>query len=511
MNSQQPRHRVALLGVGIAIVVSSLASHAVVARAQTPPPDDGAPPSEYVPREEGRSVGPSVPPKGRVSTLTNDELPKVPPADNVFPIAGRSGSSCANSFGAPRWPDRTHMGDDCFAPIGTPLVAVESGTIRYATPTGPAYDCATGAGDGSGNRVSVRGVSGYVYYYGHLDQILVDTDQQVMRGQVIGTVGRTGNAACSTPHLHFEAKCGENGPPFDPNPSLVKWRTAGAPSGYPMATEGNGVGFVFSGSNRADLFALECGRAIRQRAWQVARGGLIPGWIELPHEATSDPDAASPGAGATPQAYYRGPDFATWQMYWNGSYWDTLSLGGVCSSGPTAVYSGSDRADVFCRGGGDALYLRTWIAGIGWYPWYTVGGVVASDPDAASAGPGATPQVYYLGADEAVYQMYWDGAAWRTLRLGGRCTSGPSAAYAGPGRVDVYCRGLDMAVYHMQWRVGVGWSGWDRIDSLVLSAPEASSDGPGGAPQVFARGVDRRVYQWVWSGSRWDAYSWGLT
>jgi hypothetical protein len=509
----------------LAIVVSSIASHAAVAGAQTPPPDDGAPPDEYVPREEGRSIpangdgglpaneeGRSAPADTGDLSLSNAELPQEPPADNVFPIAGRSGSSCANSFGAPRWPDRIHMGDDCFAPLGTPLVAVESGTIRYATPTGPGYDCATGAGDGSGNRVSVRGVSGYVYYYGHLDQILVDTDQPVLKGQVIGTVGRTGNAACSTPHLHFEAKCGENGPPFDPYPWLTRWRTASGPaSGWPSNTEGNGAGFVFSGPNRADLFALECGRAIRQRAWQVARGGLIPGWIEMPHEATADPDAASPGAGATPQIYYRGPDYAAWQMYFNGSYWDTLSFGGLCTSAPTAVYSGNNRADVFCRGWDMSLYIRTWFQGYGWHPWYRVGGVATSDPDAASAGPGSTPQIYVRGGDNALYQGYWDGSTWQFISLGGLCTSGPTAAYAGPNRVDVYCRGWDMAIYHRQWRQGVGWTGWARIDSQAISAPEASSEGPGSAPQVFARGVDRRLWQYVWNGSGWSAYSWGLT
>ena len=69
--------------------------------------------------------------------------------------------------------------------------------------------------------MSLRGRSGYVYYYGHLDTILVDTDRPVERGQVIGTVGRTGNAACSTPHLHIEVKCGDDGPPFDPYPVMA--------------------------------------------------------------------------------------------------------------------------------------------------------------------------------------------------------------------------------------------------------------------------------------------------
>lgn len=500
------------LGMAVCVVVGSIVPAASVAVAQTPPPDDGAPPEEYRPSDEGVSFDLTPPGSTVTAQLTNDELPKEPPADNVFPIAGRTSTSCSNGFGEPRWPDRLHLGVDCFAPIGTPLVAAESGTIRYATPSGDPYNCSTGGGDASGHRVSVRGVSGYVYYYGHLDQILVESDANVMKGQVIGTIGRTGNASCSSPHLHFEVKCGENGPPFDPYPVLGGWRTAGAPdTAWPTNTEGNGVGFVFSGPARADLFALECGRAVRQRAWIARQGGLLPGWYEMPGEARSDPDAASPGEGGTPQIFFRGSDNATWQVYFNGSSWNTISLGGSCTSGPSTVYSGPGRVDVFCRGTDSALYLSTWIAGVGWYPWYRVGSVATSDPDAASAGPGTTPQVYFRGTDNAIHQGYWDGSSWQFINLGGRCTSGPSAVYSGPGRLDLYCRGLDLAIYHMAWRAESGWGGWSRINSLAISAPEASSQGPELPPQVFARGVDRRLDQFVWNGSSWSSYSWGLT
>ena len=135
--------------------------------------------------------------------------------------------------------------------MGTPLLAVEAGAIRYATPGDP-FSCVTG-GDISGNRVSLRGRSGYVYYYGHLDTIAVTADQQVERGQVIGTLGRTGNATCSSPHLHFEVKCGDAGEPFDPFPLMATWGRDGTQAPAFPNTDLMGVGVVSSGLGRQDL------------------------------------------------------------------------------------------------------------------------------------------------------------------------------------------------------------------------------------------------------------------
>jgi murein DD-endopeptidase MepM/ murein hydrolase activator NlpD len=40
-------------------------------------------------------------------------------------------------------------------------------------------------------------------YYAHLDKQYVQEGQYVRKGQVIGTVGNTGNARTTPPHLHF--------------------------------------------------------------------------------------------------------------------------------------------------------------------------------------------------------------------------------------------------------------------------------------------------------------------
>ncbi len=487
---------------GLTLVMTTLVSALVIpswagAQSDGLPPDDGAPIEDSGPsRASATAAAETGPP------------PESPPTDNAFPIAGQSRSTCSDSFGDPRSGGRTHMGVDCFASIGTPLVAVESGWIRYATEAGPPYNCATGEGDGSGNRVSLRGRSGYVYYYGHLDTILVTTDQPVERGQVIGTVGRTGNAACSAPHLHIEVKCGDDGNPFDPYPVLGAWGKTSPPAGWPR-TDAMGLGASFSGPARGDVVAVRCGQLIFQRTWQ-AGNGLSPSWAAVDGAGVTDADAASPGNGWEPQLFVAGLDAAVWHVIHTGSSWSGESLGGSCTSGPTAAFAATNRLDVFCRGTDQAVWLRTWQPASGWLPWFRIGGIATSAPDAASPGPNDPAQIVVRGADNAAWHMFWNGSAWVAESLGGICSSGPTAAFSGPTRLDIFCRGGDLAIWHRAWTLN-GWTpGWDRVGGAVISDPEGASPGPGSVAQIFARGLDGNVYQFYWSSQGWVGQSWGL-
>ena len=100
-----------------------------------------------------------------------------------------------------------HDGVDIAASTGTAVWASQKGEVVYA---GWYY--------GFGNAVLVyHGAAGYNYttLYGHLNSISVSTGQGVSRGQVIGTVGSTGNS--TGPHLHFQAMYGSGyGTSFDP-------------------------------------------------------------------------------------------------------------------------------------------------------------------------------------------------------------------------------------------------------------------------------------------------------
>jgi murein DD-endopeptidase MepM/ murein hydrolase activator NlpD len=113
----------------------------------------------------------------------------------VFPVGGNA--SFGDSYGGLRTdvPGGWHHGDDIFAPLGTPVVAVADGTLNRA-----------GWERLGGWRLWVRDNEGDQFYYAHLSGYspLALSGERVHRGEVIGFVGNTGDAFATLPHLHFE-------------------------------------------------------------------------------------------------------------------------------------------------------------------------------------------------------------------------------------------------------------------------------------------------------------------
>jgi murein DD-endopeptidase MepM/ murein hydrolase activator NlpD len=109
------------------------------------------------------------------------------------PVAGSV--SFIDSWHFPRSGGRLHKGQDLFAAEGTPLVALADGTVT---------DVRAGAGLG-GNIIWLHTSQGH-WYYAHLHTFAagLHVGQDVARGDVIGTVGRTGNARTTPPHLHIQ-------------------------------------------------------------------------------------------------------------------------------------------------------------------------------------------------------------------------------------------------------------------------------------------------------------------
>lgn len=95
-------------------------------------------------------------------------------------------------FGS-RW-GRLHSGIDIGAPNGTAIVAAAGGTVTYA-----GY-----SGNGYGNHFIITHGNGVQTLYAHCTDLYVTAGQTVSQGQLVATVGSTGNSTGN--HLHFEVR-----------------------------------------------------------------------------------------------------------------------------------------------------------------------------------------------------------------------------------------------------------------------------------------------------------------
>lgn len=120
----------------------------------------------------------------------------------IFPVAYPRFTS---KFGKRRHPIRkvvrNHSGVDLAAPLGTPIRAIASGVVVFADPYA-----------GYGNLVVLKHKHGITSHYGHMHKIKVSPGTSVSGGEILGTLGNSGES--TGPHLHFELR--REGKPLDP-------------------------------------------------------------------------------------------------------------------------------------------------------------------------------------------------------------------------------------------------------------------------------------------------------
>ncbi len=141
----------------------------------------------------------------------------------IFPVIGKV--SYYDDFGNPRV-GHTHEGNDLMGKKLMPLVAAVDGTISLVNY--PEKDW--------GYSVTIRDSEGYRYNYLHMNNDNSGTDDgkgdgmnayapdievgnKVVKGQLIGYMGDSGNAEGTTAHLHFEIRT-PSGEAFSPYQSL---------------------------------------------------------------------------------------------------------------------------------------------------------------------------------------------------------------------------------------------------------------------------------------------------
>lgn len=113
----------------------------------------------------------------------------------LVPVEGIAREALYDSYSDERGGGRSHEAIDIMAARGTPVRAVEGGTVaRLFTSKA-----------GGLTVYQFDPTSTFSYYYAHLDRYAdgLSEGQALTAGQVIGYVGSTGNAAANAPHLHF--------------------------------------------------------------------------------------------------------------------------------------------------------------------------------------------------------------------------------------------------------------------------------------------------------------------
>jgi peptidoglycan LD-endopeptidase LytH len=214
------RLRRRVLSIGLSFAVGALAASALIARNDTlaPTVESAAVatsgisvPAAVVPRALAIEAAPA-PIGDAIGALTKRHL--------LIPVEGVSAGALQDTFADARAIGRRHDAIDIIAPRGTPVRAVDDGTIAKLF-TSKA---------GGLTIYQFDPTQAFSYYYAHLDHYAsgLAEHQEVRRGQLLGYVGSTGNASEDAPHLHFAiARLDTDhswwkGDPINPYPLLAK-------------------------------------------------------------------------------------------------------------------------------------------------------------------------------------------------------------------------------------------------------------------------------------------------
>lgn len=157
----------------------------------TPPPTiSGAAPAG----EESPSPLPALSPP-TLPTPALDDFAALKGRSIAFPLRGYRLADLKDTFEERRGASRRHEALDILAPRGTPVLAVDDGSVAKLFESK----------QGGLTVYQFDDREGYAYYYAHLDRYADGLKEGMIlkRGDPVGTVGTTGNAAPDTPHLHF--------------------------------------------------------------------------------------------------------------------------------------------------------------------------------------------------------------------------------------------------------------------------------------------------------------------
>jgi ABC-type polysaccharide/polyol phosphate transport system ATPase subunit/acylphosphatase len=133
----------------------------------------------------------------------------------------------------------------------------------------------------------------------------------------------------------------------------------------------------------------------------------------------------------------------------------------------------------------------------GWHNWRnSLGGTLTTGPVVARNADGRL-EVFARGTDNALWHIRqtspnngWSG--WSSL--GRALTTDPVVARNADGRLEVFVRGTDTALWHI-WQTSPnnGWSDWNFLKGVLTSKPVVARNADGRL-EVFMRGTDNALW-----------------
>jgi peptidoglycan hydrolase-like protein with peptidoglycan-binding domain len=135
--------------------------------------------------------------------------------------------------------------------------------------------------------------------------------------------------------------------------------------------------------------------------------------------------------------------------------------------------------------------------------WRSLGGRITSNISSGINKDGRL-EIFVRGTDRAVWHK-WQSNGWSGWHsLGGRITSNIGVGQNKDGRLEVFARGTDNALWHKWQKTGGGWSGWHSLGGRITSDPVVGRN-KDGRLEVFARGTDNAVWH-RWQSNGWSGW-----
>jgi hypothetical protein len=184
-------------------------------------------------------------------------------------------------------------------------------------------------------------------------------------------------------------------------------------------------------------------------------------------------------------------------------------------SSPAVVESAAGRTDIFLRSSGGDLIHQYRLPGGSWTRGINLGGDLTSQPAAVSWGPGRI-DVFARFTDNALWHRASTNDSWTAwARLGGILTSAPAVAAWAPGRLDVFVRNVDDGLSHKAYQSS-SWTAWERLggEGLLSSSPAVTS-WASGRLDVFVRdtrnGLSHVAFNSGTGWTPWEAVGGAMT